>query len=268
MEIIGYIAIIIAGISLGLIGAGGGILTVPILVYLFGINPVLATAYSLFLVGSTSFVGVIPKYLTKNISFRTALIFGIPSMISVFLTRKYILPKLPEIIFQINGFEVSKSVFLMVLFAFLMIFASRSMLKKRKLESNSQNSNNTKPSIFVSLLGFSEGILTGLVGAGGGFIIIPILTLLAKLDIKKAIGTSLLIVGVKSLIGSLGDVFSGYLEIEWKFLILITSLSIFGMFIGNALSKKIDGSKLKTGFGWFILIMGVYILTKEVFFRG
>lgn len=268
MEIIGYIAIIIAGISLGLIGAGGGILTVPILVYLFAVSPVTATAYSLFLVGFTSLVGVVPKYLNKLISFRTALIFGVPSMISVFLTRKFILPQIPQTITQIGGFEVYKSVFLMVLFAVLMIFAARSMLKNKTSNSYSQNANTSINPVFVSLLGFSEGILTGLVGAGGGFIIIPILTLLAKLDIKKAIGTSLLIVAVKSLIGSLGDIASGYLEFDWKFLILITSLSIFGMFIGNTLSKKIDGSKLKSGFGWFILIMGVYILIKEVFFRG
>jgi len=265
MEILGYVAIILAGISLGLIGAGGGILTVPILVYLFAVSPVLATAYSLFVVGSTSLVGVVPKYLSKNISFRTALIFGIPSMISVFLTRKYILPKIPQTVFEIEGFIVSKSLFLMVLFAVLMLFSARSMLKK---SNNSQNANTVISSFFVSLLGFTEGVITGLVGAGGGFIIIPILTLLAKLDIKKAIGTSLLIVAVKSLVGSLGDVVSGYLEFDWKFLIVITSLSIFGMFIGNALSKRIDGSKLKTGFGWFILIMGVYILIKELVFRG
>lgn len=264
MEILGYIAIILAGISIGLIGAGGGILTVPILVYLFAINPVLATAYSLFLVGSTSLVAVIPKYLSKNISFKTALIFGIPSMISVFLTRKFILPEIPNTVFHIGQIVVSKSLFLMVLFAILMIFAARSMLKKRALPTDSQIDNTAVRPIFVSLLGFMEGCLTGLVGAGGGFIIIPILTLLAKIEIKKAIGTSLLIVAVKSLIGSIGDVTSGYLEIDWSFLLTISSLSIFGMFIGNALSKKIDGQRLKSGFGWFILIMGIYILIKEV----
>lgn len=264
MEILGYIAIILAGISIGLIGAGGGILTVPILVYLFAINPVLATAYSLFLVGSTSLVAVIPKYLSKNISFKTALIFGIPSMISVFLTRKFILPEIPNTVFHIGQIAVSKSLFLMVLFAILMIFAARSMLKKRALPTDSQIDNTAVRPIFVSLLGFMEGCLTGLVGAGGGFIIIPILTLLAKIEIKKAIGTSLLIVAVKSLIGSIGDVTSGYLEIDWSFLLTISSLSIFGMFIGNALSKKIDGQRLKSGFGWFILIMGIYILIKEV----
>lgn len=264
MEIVGYLAIILAGVSIGLIGAGGGILTVPILVYLFAVNPVLATAYSLFLVGSTSLVGVIPKYLSKNISFKTAVIFGAPSMISVFLTRKFILPEIPQTVFYIGEIAVSKSLFLMVLFAVLMIFAAKSMLKKKPITSDLQTDDNSIAPIFVSLLGFMEGCLTGLVGAGGGFIIIPILTLLAKVEIKKAIGTSLLIVAVKSLIGSLGDVTSGYLDIDWKFLFLITSLSIFGMFIGNALSKKIDGQKLKSGFGWFILIMGIYILIKEV----
>lgn len=264
MEIAGYVAIILAGISLGLIGAGGGILTVPILVYLFGVNPVLATAYSLFLVGFSSSVGAVPKYLSKNISIKTALVFGIPSMISVFLTRKFLLPEIPQKMFEIGNFEVSKSLFLMTLFAVVMIFSARSMLKKRTMQTDSQNNNTVVSPFFVSLLGFFEGILTGLVGAGGGFIIIPILTLLAKIEIKKAIGTSLLIVGVKSLIGSLGDISSGYLEFDWKFLILITSLSVIGMFIGNALSKKIDGQKLKSGFGWFVLTMGIYILVKEV----
>jgi|SRR5690554_509755 len=267
MEIIGYLAIILAGISIGLIGAGGGILTVPILVYLFGINPVLATAYSLFLVGWTSLVGVVPKYLSRKVSFKTAVVFGVPSLISVFLTRKYILPSIPETVFQIGTVSVSKSLFLMVLFAILMVLAARSMLKKSKSTSGSQNPNTSINPIFVSLLGFLEGSLTGLVGAGGGFIIIPILTLLAKIEIKKAIGTSLLIVAVKSLIGSLGDITSGYLELDWKFLVLITSLSVVGMFVGNALSRKIDGQKLKSGFGWFIFIMGIYILIKELFLR-
>lgn len=267
MEIIGYLAVILAGVSIGLIGAGGGILTVPILVYLFGINPVLATAYSLFLVGFTSSVGVVPKYLNQNISFKTAFIFGVPSLISVFMTRKFILPEIPQTVFHIGEITVSKSLFLMILFALLMIFAAKSMLKKKPRQVDSQIDNNSIPTIFVSLLGFLEGSLTGLVGAGGGFIIIPVLTLLAKIEIKKAIGTSLLIVAVKSLIGSLGDITSGYLEFDWKFLVLITSLSVVGMFVGNALSRKIDGQKLKSGFGWFIFIMGIYILIKELFFR-
>lgn len=268
MEILGYIAIILAGISIGLIGAGGSILTVPILVYLFAVNPVLATAYSLFVVGTTSLVGSIPKYLSKNISLKTGLVFGIPSMISVFLTRKYIVPKIPQILFETGNFTVSKSVFLMVFFAVLMIFASKSILKQTKQKEVSESLNTTLNLPLVSLLGFFEGIITGLVGAGGGFIIIPILVLFARLPMKMAIGTSMLIIAVKSLIGFSGDVTAGYVQLDWKFLIPLTLLSVFGMFIGNALSKRIDGSKLKTGFGWFILVMGVYILVKELVFRG
>lgn len=268
MEILGYLAIVLAGISTGLIGAGGSILTVPILVYLFAVNPVLATAYSLFVVGFTSLAGVIPKYIQKNISLKIALIFGAPSVISVFLTRKFLLPRFPEIMFEIGGFSVSKSVFLMVLFAVIMIFAAFSMLRKSKQRAVSESVNTSVKPFFISLQGFFEGILTGLVGAGGGFIIIPILMLFAKLDIKKAIGTSILIIAVKSLIGFSGDIMTGTFDFDWKFLFFITLLSVLGMFVGDVLSKKINGSKLKTGFGWFILIMGIYIILKEMIFQN
>ncbi|MFA7445058.1 MAG: sulfite exporter TauE/SafE family protein [Flavobacteriaceae bacterium] len=264
MELLGYVAIILAGICTGLIGAGGSILTVPILVYLFAINPVTATAYSLFVVGTTSLTGTFPKYKNGNVSLKMAVVFGIPSMISIFLVRKFVLPQLPEIVFTIGNFQVSKSMFLMLFFAVLMIFASYSTLKKRRETSNLHIEITEIQPFFVSLLGFIEGAITGLVGAGGGFIIIPILTLLAKLDIKKAIGTSLLIIGIKSVIGFSGDIISAHFDIDWLFLIKITLVCIFGMFIGNALSKKIDGSKLKTGFGWFILVMGIYIIMKEL----
>ena len=261
MEILGYIAFVVAGILIGLIGAGGSILTLPILVYLFAINPVVATAYSLFLVGSTSLAGVIPKYIQKNISIKTALIFGIPSMISVFLVRRFLVPSIPKTIFSIGGFEVSKGMFMMLLFGVIMIFASLSMMKKRPVSDNVNTNPNTK---YIPLQGLAEGLITGLVGAGGGFIIIPILTLYAKLPIKKAIGTSMLIIAIKSLIGFVGDPLAKYIEIDWTFLFTVTLLSIFGMFIGNALSKRIDGSKLKKGFAWFIFTMGVYIIIKEV----
>lgn len=283
MEIAGYLAIILAGICTGLIGAGGSILTVPILVYLFAINPVTATAYSLFVVGTTSLTGTFPKYKNGNVSLKMAVVFGIPSMISIFLVRKFVLPRLPEIVFTIGNFQVSKSMFLMLFFAVLMIFASYSTLKKRRKTSNLHIETAEIQPFFVSLLGFIEGAITGLVGAGGGFIIIPILMFFGGLDIKKAVGTSLLIIGIKSVVGFLGDIISVYFDIDWPFitlsftlfffdidwlfLIKITLVCIFGMFIGNALSKKIDGSKLKTGFGWFILIMAIYILVKELVFK-
>lgn len=266
MDIIGYITIFLAGISIGLIGAGGSILSVPILVYLFLIEPIKAMGYSLFIVGTTSLIGVYPKYQSKEVSLKMAAFFGIPSMISVFLSRKYLLPALPETMIALPQVSVSKERFLMLFFAVLMLFAARSVIKKSKVDIASDKSPSTIKPIFVSLLGLIEGTLTGMVGAGGGFIIIPILVLYAKLPIKKAIGTSLLIIGVKSLIGFLGDISSANIDINWSFLFMVTLLSICGMFVGNIISKKVDGSKLKRGFGFFILTMGLYILTKELFF--
>ena len=212
LEIIGYIAAIGMGLSLGLIGGGGSILTVPILVYLFHIDPVLATAYSLFIVGATSLFGSFSHIKLGNIHWRTAFVFGVPSIISVFLTRMYLVPAIPNPIFTVAGHEVSKA--------------------------------------------------TGLLGAGGGFLIIPALVLLAKLPMKKSVGTSLMIIAAKSLIGFMGDL-RGDEVIDWKFMLIFTAIAVVGIFTGSYMSSKISNDKLKPVFGWFVLVMGVYILLKE-----
>ncbi len=265
MEIAGYIASLIIGISLGLIGGGGSILTVPVLVYLFGIDPVLATAYSLFIVGSTSLVGTIPKYREGMVNLKTAIIFGIPSILAVYATRKWIVPAIPQDLFTISGFAVTKPIMMMLLFAVLMAFASVSMIR----DKNGANDEPAAPQKFnyplIIIEGIIVGTLTGLVGAGGGFLIIPALVLLSKLPMKQAVGTSLLIIAMKSLIGFLGDL--SHTTMDWKLLITVTALAIAGIFIGNRLSRKIDAHKLKKGFGWFVLVMGIYIIVKELFFR-
>lgn len=263
MEIFGYFASIIIGISLGLIGGGGSILTVPVLVYLFGVEPVLATAYSLFIVGSTSLVGAAPKYRQGLVNLKTALIFGAPAIIAVYATRKFIVPAIPQEIFTIAGFTVTKSVLMMLLFAVLMVFASYSMIKGKKQDENGEQGEQKFNYPLILVEGTVVGILTGLVGAGGGFLIIPALVLFSKLPMKQAVGTSLLIIAAKSLIGFLGDI--GQQVIDWKLLMIVTALAIGGIFIGNALSKKIPGDKLKKWFGWFVLVMGMYILVKELF---
>ena len=263
MEIFGYFASIIIGISLGLIGGGGSILTVPVLVYLFGVEPVLATAYSLFIVGSTSLVGAAPKYRQGLVNLKTALIFGAPAIIAVYATRKFIVPAIPQEIFTIASFTVTKSVLMMLLFAVLMVFASYSMIKGKKQDENGEQGEQKFNYPLILVEGTVVGILTGLVGAGGGFLIIPALVLFSKLPMKQAVGTSLLIIAAKSLIGFLGDI--GQQVIDWKLLMIVTALAIGGIFIGNALSKKIPGDKLKKWFGWFVLVMGMYILVKELF---
>jgi len=265
MEYFGFICSILIGVALGLLGGGGSILTVPVLVYLFRVDPVLATAYSLFIVGLTSAVGSLNYFQKGLVNIKTAIVFGIPSIIAVFLTRAYVVPTIPQEVFTLNNFVVTKSVLLMLLFAVLMIAASYSMIKK----DSKQASESIQPQKFnytiILLEGFVVGLLTGLVGAGGGFLIIPALVILSKLPMKEAVGTSLVIIAAKSLIGFFGE--GGETIIDWPFLFKISGYAIGGIFIGSFLSKKIDGAKLKPAFGWFVLLMGLYIIGKELFFK-
>jgi uncharacterized membrane protein YfcA len=265
MEILGYIAALFIGISLGLIGGGGSILTVPVLVYLFGINPVLSTSYSLFVVGSTSLVGAFSNYLKGLVRIKTALLFGISSITTVFITRKFLIPLIPHHIATIGGFNITEPIVTMVLFAILMVVASISMIREHKQKTEDSVTPNRKVNLPKLLMyGVAIGIATGLLGAGGGFLLIPTLVLLVKLPMKEAVGTSLFIIALNSLIGFTGDL--GHFTMNWFFLIKITTIAIAGTFVGGLIAKKISGNKLKKGFGWFVLIMGIYILTKEIFF--
>jgi uncharacterized protein len=265
MEIIGYIASILIGVSLGLIGGGGSILTVPVLVYLFGVNPVVATGYSLFIVGITSSVGTYSYFKKGLVNIKTAVVFGIPSIIAVFLTRAYIVPAIPSEVFTIGSLVVTKSILMMIIFAVLMIAASYSMIKKDKAKKEEEASKQTFNYPVILIEGMVVGILTGLVGAGGGFLIIPALVVLSKLPMKEAVGTSLVIIAAKSLIGFLGE--GAEVQVDWTFLMTISAFAIVGIFVGTYLSKKIEGAKLKPAFGWFVLVMGIYIIIKELFIK-
>jgi hypothetical protein len=276
MEILGYIGAILMGLSLGLIGGGGSILTVPILVYLFQVDAVLATAYSLFIVGLTSLVGSFSHIKLGNIHWRTAIVFGIPSIISVFLTRSYLVPRIPDPILTFGqdpsggaSMVITKSVGLLLLFAVIMVMAAYSMIKptKKPAADGLQANENNEPQFNYPLIlaeGAIVGVVTGLVGAGGGFLIIPALVLLAKLPMKKAVGTSLMIIAAKSLIGFVGDM-RGDEVIDWSFLGVFSSIAVVGILLGSWFSKRIPGEKLKPAFGWFVLVMGTYIIIKELF---
>jgi len=262
--LIGYFLALFIGLALGLIGGGGSILTVPVLVYVMHVNPVLATAYSLFIVGSTSLVGGIDNARKGNVSFKTAFLFGIPAIASVYLTRLFIMPNVPGVLFHAGTFEVTKDIGVMILFAVLMVAASVSMIRPSKQEPCEDCYKKDMKYGLIVLEGTVVGLVTGLVGAGGGFLIIPALVLLGRLPMKIAVGTSLFIIAAKSLIGFLGDIQSGA-TIDWVFLAIFTAIAILGIFLGGFLSRYISGEKLKSMFGWFVLVMGIYIIVHELF---
>jgi len=262
-ETLGYIGALFIGIVLGITGGGGSIITVPILVYILNYNPLIASAYSLFIVGTTSGFGTFQNFKKGLVYPKIAFQFAIPSILGVYITRKYIVTTIPVTICNFGSFTLSKDTFLMLLFAIVMILASYSMLKKQINETSEENRTNR---IWIIIQLFFVGILIGLIGAGGGFLIIPALIKIANLTIKKAIGTSLFIITLNSLIGFLGDVQN--IIIDWSFLLKFTSIAVIGIFIGLYLQSFINDKVLKKIFGIFVLIMSLLIITKELFLKN
>ena len=262
MELLGYFFALLVGISLGLIGGGGSILAMPVLVYIFHFSAQSATSYSLFIVGISALIGSAKHYKLNNLNIHTAVVFGLPSVISLLLVRKFLLPHIPESIFFIGKFDVTKNILLMTVFAILMVAASVSMIKpiEKNIAIKIKDTNK------LAFAGFMLGIVTGFLGAGGGFLIIPVLVFFAGLSMKQAIGTSLFVIALNALTGFAGDLINN-VQVNFYFLLLFSLISISGIFIGTFFSKKIDGNKLKPAFGWFILGGGIYIISKEIFFK-
>lgn len=259
MEILGYILSLFIGISLGLIGSGGSILAVPILVYLFHVTPENATTHSLFIVGITSVIASYKHQRLGNLKLKTALTFAIPSLVVLLITRKYILPAIPEIILQTEFFTITKHTLIMVVFSVLMILSALSMIYR----NNSPKPGDLSSSSRLVLVGLVVGLVTGFLGAGGGFLIVPALLFYGKMELKYAIATSLFIVTINSLLGFFGDVINGVV-FDKILLAKISAIAIVGMFVGLAIGKRINGYKLKPIFGWFVLTMGVFIILKEL----
>jgi len=276
MILLAYLASLLIGLSLGLLGGGGSILTLPVLVYLFGVGTVEATAYSLFIVGATALASIVPKARAGHVDLRTAFWFGLPSVVAVYLTRAYVMPWIPDPIWTGDGWALSKSTGLMLLFAVLMLAAARGMIvgrkpAKAKAEAGADADMEAKQPMgsvaqiaIVLAEGATVGLLTGLVGAGGGFLIIPALVLVTGLEMKVAVGTSLTIIAAKSLVGFTGDL--GHLDMDWTLLLSVTAVAVFGMILGTLLSKRVASGPLQKAFGWFVLAMGLFILSREFFF--
>lgn len=263
MEIVGYIASIFMGLSLGLIGGGGSILTVPILVYLFGVDPVLSTAYSLFIVGLTALVGGAFYLKRGEVDLKTAMIFAVPSFIGVYLTRAFVMPNLPDPVFSIGAHTISKALLIMAIFAVLMVAASVSMMRSKSKPKTAADMSLKARIALIAVEGLLVGGVTGFVGAGGGFLIIPALVLLVGLPMKLAVGSSLFIIAAKSLLGFIGDLQQGT-PIDWTLLLSVAGIAVIGLFIGMKLSKRVSEAALKKGFGVFVLLMGTFILIDQI----
>jgi len=254
---------LVIGLTLGLLGGGGSILSVPVLVYLFALDPITSTGYSLFIVGVSSVFGAFGYFKQKFVDLKIVTIFGSASVAAVYLARRVIIPALPEEIFQIGELLVTRDMAIMVLFALLMLAASYSMIKQ-DVEGKKKNEVIQYNYLALVVQGLVIGVLVGMVGAGGGFLIIPALVMFSKVPIRTAIGTSLSITAANSLIGFLGDLQTR--TMDWEFLLLFTGIAVVGIFGGTKLATYVPSKKLKPAFGWFVLVMGVYILGKEILF--
>tara|TARA_B100000886_G_scaffold62912_1_gene39099 strand:+ start:3945 stop:4751 length:807 start_codon:yes stop_codon:yes gene_type:complete len=264
LHVLGYIGAFVVGLVLGMIGSGGSILSMPILVYLFKLNAVTASAYSLFIVGVTALTGSFQNFKKKLINYRTTILFSISAVLSVYITRKYLIGLIPEVILSSNFIIIKKDQLIMIVFGILMLVAGYLMIKRTpKTIIKFKKTKTIAPNkLLIFLEGSIVGFLTGLIGAGGGFIIIPILVILSDLKMKNAVATSLLIVSTKSLIGFIGDIQN--LIIDWNFLLIFTTISVFGIIIGQIISKKMKGNHLKEIFGSLVLIIGLLVLLIEV----
>lgn len=260
---LGYFGAVLIGVTLGLIGGGGSIITVPLLVYVMSLNPVTATAYSLFVVGTSSLVGSVKNIRMRQVDFKAVLAFALPALVVVYFTRKFVVPAIPDVFFTLGNFVLTKHLFIMLFFALIMILASISMIRNFNFKEEKDEDRHFNPVIII-LQAIALGLVTGIVGAGGGFLIVPALVLLVRVPMKRAVATSLLIIAINSLIGFLGDVQTTV--IDWRFLITFTACAVIGIFLGIYLNRFFNGQKLKKGFGWFILVMGIYIISKELFF--
>lgn len=264
LAIFGYACLVLTGVSLGLLGAGGSILGVPILVYLLSVPPVEATGYSLVLVGATALVGAFRMIRSGYAHPRMAWRFGAPSILGVYLSRRVVFPAVPDPVFNLGAVVVSKDTFVMVIFAAFMAVAAVKMVRTgKKADVDEFHPHHYVPGYVIALAGLGVGVLTGFVGAGGGFLVLPVLVLKGGLPIRMAIGTSLLIIAAKSLLGFVGEI-QARDAIDYLFIATILAPAFVGIYAGTWLNRRVSATGIKKGFGYFLLLVCVVIAAREL----
>lgn len=263
--LVGYLAAVIMGATLGLLGGGGSIFTLPILVYLFHIETVQATAYSLFVVGLTALIGSVGYLRRQLVDFKVAIAFGLPCIAAVFFARRFIVPAIPDVVRFSEGVTVSKAALVMLLFSVIMFIAAISIIRGRVEGGIKRENLQLRHLSFAFIEGVAVGCVTGVVGVGGGFLIVPALVVLVKLPVRTAIGTSLVVMSTNSLIGFTGDL-SLARSIDWPFLLAFSGAAIVGMLVGLKASDRVPAKRLRPIFGYFVLLAATLILLKELCF--
>lgn len=253
VSLVGLLLAVLIGLSLGLLGGGGSILTVPIFVYVLGFAPKEAIGMSLAVVGATSLVGAAGHWRAGNVDLRTALPFGAVAMAGSFLGTRLA-------VFLSGAVQLT-------LFGAIMLLAAIFMLRDRH-PAGSAAGGATRSLVILAFVGLAVGVLTGLVGVGGGFLIVPALVLLAGVPMKQAVGTSLLVIAMNAATGFLG--YLGQIQVQWDVLLLFTLLAIGGILAGTALVRFVSQQALKRAFAVFLVAMAIFILYQNhaVFLPG
>ncbi len=258
--IIGSLLFFLIGVTLSLLGGGGSILTVPVLVYVFGVDPYLATSYSMFLVGTSNWLAAVDSMRKKLVLYRQGFYFAIPGLVVTFAVRRFLLPYLPQYLIQTSELSITKSNGIMLFFAFIMLLAAlKSLWGKNAPGDTLPTSYNYK---LLVIQGAGVGLVTGLVGAGGGFLIIPALVFSNKVPMKNAVATSLMIIGITTTLGFLGD-FNPSIQIDWGFLLRNTSIALVGVLAANHYKDRLSNKFLRLAFGYLILILSIFIFYTE-----
>ncbi|MDF2478610.1 MAG: hypothetical protein K0S24_4093 [Sphingobacterium sp.] len=260
--IIGFLLAILVGLSMGLMGSGGSILTLPIFVYLFHIEPQYALDYSLFSIGVLALIGSVEPVTKGKVDLKTTAIFLIPSLVSVYLTKRHLLTAIPAQ-FHIAELSISRNHVIMLLFSFVILVSALAMIRRRKQLEVSAVMLHISQVLKIITAGLLVGIMTGLVGAGGGFIIVPSLVLLLGIPLKQAIATSLFIIGLNASFG-LGANYQLLNHMNWPILLIFTLITLIGLQIGSKWKDRLEVVRLQGLFGYFLMSIGILILTFEV----
>ena len=263
-ELLGYSCVLAVGFVIGLFGGGGGILSIPVLLYLFGIQDEdLVTAYAVLMVGVAASVGAYRNGIKGQLSLRAALWLGVPAFMFMYATRKWLLPAIPEVFALPGAIELPGRTFKLGLIIGVMLIAAVRMLWPNKQQHKTENPLSGLHLVAYAVwIGALVGIVSGITGAGGGFIIVPALVFMMGLPIKVAIGTTQLILATKAVGGLIGDLGAGR-AIDWGFGLWLCLLAIGGVWLGIYASGKLKAARLRVFFAIFLIIMAVFMILKE-----